>query len=175
MDTIAKSLSKGTWIGSPDDAPVVKEDKDEDVDVEIAPKNSTNRKTYVEEFCKSDEIVISFYDDGSIDLETGENVPESYFEKACEYLEKKEWSPKSEHKSKSGGLTQKGVDSYRRANPGSKLKTAVTESKPKGKRAARRKSFCARNKGQIDMHNIDCRKNPDKRACLARRKWKCRN
>ena len=60
------------------------------------------------------------------------------------------WTRK-EGKSESGGLNQKGVDSYRAANPGSKLKTAVT-TKPsklkKGSKAAkRRKSFCARMKG----------------------------
>jgi hypothetical protein len=33
------------------------------------------------------------------------------------------------------GLSQKAVDAYRRENPGSKLQTAVTEKKPKGKRA----------------------------------------
>ena len=54
-------------------------------------------------------------------------------------------------KSKSGGLNRKGVASYRAANPGSKLKTAVT-TKPsklkKGSKAAkRRKSFCARMTG----------------------------
>ena len=54
-------------------------------------------------------------------------------------------------KSKSGGLNKKGVASYRKANPGSKLKTAVT-TKPsklkKGSKAAnRRKSFCARMSG----------------------------
>ena len=31
---------------------------------------------------------------------------------------------------KGAGMTKKGVAAYRRANPGSKLKTAVTESKP---------------------------------------------
>ena len=45
------------------------------------------------------------------------------------------------------GLTAKGVAKYRRQNPGSKLQTAVTEKKPTGKRAARRKSFCARSAG----------------------------
>ena len=35
------------------------------------------------------------------------------------------------------GLTKKGVQKYRRQNPGSKLQTAVTEKKPTGKRAAR--------------------------------------
>ena len=142
---------------------------------EVAPEGSRNRETYLEEFGKSDEIVVSIYDDGDLEIEAGEDVPEEYFQKACELIEKKDWAPKSKHKSKSGGLTQEGVDSYRRANPGSKLKTAVTEKNPTGKKAKRRKSFCARNKGQIDMHNIDCRANPDKRACLARKKWRCRN
>ena len=45
------------------------------------------------------------------------------------------------------GLTKAGVAKYRRQNPGSKLQTAVTEKKPTGKRAARRKSFCARMRG----------------------------
>ena len=52
---------------------------------------------------------------------------------------------------KSGaGMTQKGVAAYRRANPGSKLKTAVTgKVKPGSKRAKRRKSYCARSLGQL--------------------------
>ena len=50
---------------------------------------------------------------------------------------------------KGAGLTKAGVDKYRRQNPGSKLKTAVTEKKPTGKRAARRKSYCARSAGQM--------------------------
>ena len=51
---------------------------------------------------------------------------------------------------KSGaGLSAKGVAKYRRQNPGSKLKTAVTEKKPTGKRASRRKSYCARSAGQM--------------------------
>ena len=71
------------------------------------------------------------------------------------------------------GMTKKGVAAYRRANPGSKLKTAVTESRPTGKRAKRRKSFCARSAGQAKMHNISCKKTPKKRICAARRRWKC--
>ena len=43
---------------------------------------------------------------------------------------------------KSGaGMTAKGVAKYRKQNPGSKLKTAVTEKKPTGKRKARRKEL----------------------------------
>ena len=51
--------------------------------------------------------------------------------------------------SKGAGMTAKGVAAYRRANPGSKLKTAVTGNVKKGSKAAkRRKSFCARSAGQ---------------------------
>ena len=60
----------------------------------------------------------------------------------------KKFSVKSGDKSKSGGLTRKGVKRYRAANPGSKLKTAVTKKPSKlkkgGKAAKRRKSFCSR-------------------------------
>ena len=75
---------------------------------------------------------------------------------------------------KTDGMSQKAVDAYRRENPGSKLKTAVTgDPKPGSKDAKRRKSFCSRSKGQQDMHNIDCSKDPDKAICKARRRWKC--
>ena len=58
---------------------------------------------------------------------------------------------RSEGKSKTGGLNAKGVASYRRENPGSKLKMAVTTKPskldPDSKAAKRRKSFCARMSG----------------------------
>ena len=61
------------------------------------------------------------------------------------------------------GMTSKGVKAYRRRNPGSKLKTAVTgKVKPGSKAAGRRKSFCARSKGW-----------KGKRGLAARRRWKC--
>jgi hypothetical protein len=72
------------------------------------------------------------------------------------------------------GMSPKAVKAYRKENPGSKLKTAVTgDPKPGSKDAKRRKSFCARSKGQQDMHNIDCSSTPDKPVCKARRRWKC--
>ena len=74
---------------------------------------------------------------------------------------------------KTDGMSQKAVNAYRRENPGSKLKTAVTEKDPGPGRSKRRKSFCARSKGQQDMHNIDCSKDPDKAICKARRRWRC--
>jgi hypothetical protein len=84
------------------------------------------------------------------------------------------WTRK-EGKNPSGGLNKKGVASYRAANPGSKLKTAVTTKpsklKPGSKDAKRRKSFCARMSGV---------KGPAKkpngkptRKTLALRKWNC--
>ena len=74
---------------------------------------------------------------------------------------------------KTDGMSQKAVNAYKRENPGSKLQTAVTEKKPSGKRAKRRKSFCARSNGQREMHNIDCSKTPDKKICKARKRWNC--
>ena len=88
-------------------------------------------------------------------------------------------SVKSGHKrpTKSGaGMTQKGVEAYRRRNPGSKLKTAVT-TKPsklkKGSKAAnRRKSYCARSAGQMKKFP-KAAKDPNSRLRQARRRWNC--
>jgi len=85
---------------------------------------------------------------------------------------KEDWQ-KSNRKDGVDGMSQSSVNAYKRENPGSKLQTAVTEKKPKGKRAKRRKSFCARSKGQKDMHNIDCSKTPEKKICKARKRWRC--
>ena len=77
-------------------------------------------------------------------------------------------------KTKEGaGMTKKGVAAYRKANPGSKLKTAVTEDNPKGKRAARRKSYCARSAGQLKRSSAKTRNDPNSRIRQARRRWKC--
>ena len=83
------------------------------------------------------------------------------------------WQRK-EGKSKSGGLNRKGIASYSRANPGSKLKMAVTEKNPKGKRAARRKSFCARMKGmKRKLTSAKTARDPNSRINKALRKWNC--
>ena len=70
------------------------------------------------------------------------------------------------------GMTKKGVAKYRRQNPGSKLQTAVRVKNPKGKRAARRKSFCARSAGQMKKFP-KAAKNPNSRLRQARRRWRC--
>jgi hypothetical protein len=79
----------------------------------------------------------------------------------------KKFTLKAKHKSKKGGLTAAGRRAYNRAT-GSNLKAPQPEGGP------RKKSYCARSKGQMNDHNIDCKKTPDKRICLARRRWKCR-
>ena len=72
------------------------------------------------------------------------------------------------------GLSQKAVDAYRRENPGSKLKTAVTEKNPKGKRAARRKSFCSRMGGMKKrLTNPENARDPDSPINKALRRWNC--
>lgn len=70
------------------------------------------------------------------------------------------------------GMTKQGVAAYRRANPGSKLQTAVTEDNPSGKRAERRKSYCARSEGQIKKFP-KAAADPDSRLRQARKRWKC--
>tara|TARA_R100001086_G_scaffold12860_1_gene6646 strand:- start:371 stop:988 length:618 start_codon:yes stop_codon:yes gene_type:complete len=76
---------------------------------------------------------------------------------------------------KSGaGMTQKGVMAYRRKNPGSKLKTAVTGKVKAGSKAAkRRKSYCARSLGQLKRASAKTRNDPNSRIRQARRRWKC--
>jgi hypothetical protein len=82
---------------------------------------------------------------------------------------------RSEGKSKTGGLNAKGVASYRKANPGSKLKMAVTTKpsklNPDSKDAKRRKSFCARMSG-VEGPMKDEKGRPTRKA-LSLKKWNC--
>ena len=76
-------------------------------------------------------------------------------------------------KSKKGGLTAKGRAKYNRAT-GSNLKAPVTEKNPTGKRAARRKSFCARMKGmKKKLTSAKTANDPNSRINKALRKWAC--
>ncbi len=77
---------------------------------------------------------------------------------------------------KSGaGMTAAGVKAYRRLNPGSKLKTAVTgKVKPGSTAAKRRKSFCARMKGmKRSRTSAKTARDPNSRINKSLRKWKC--
>lgn len=125
-----------------------------------------------------DEYEVSMWDDGTIeilqsddmDLDSApvfEALSDMGFEEEDEEddsLEK--FNFKSKHKSKKGGLTEAGRKAYNRATGGN-LK------KPQPGGGKRKKSFCARSAGQMKMHGINCSKTPDKRVCLARRRWKC--
>ena len=81
---------------------------------------------------------------------------------------------KVNRKDKTDGLSQAAVDAYRRENPGSKLQTAVTEKKPKGKRAKRRANFCRRMKGmKSKLTSAKTARDPDSRINKALRRWRC--
>ena len=85
---------------------------------------------------------------------------------------------KSSGKNKNGGLNKKGVASYRKQHPGSKLQTAVT-TKPsklkKGSKASKRRaSFCARMKGMKKSHtSAKTAHDPNSRINKSLRKWHC--
>ena len=74
---------------------------------------------------------------------------------------------------KGAGMTAAGIARYRRENPGSKLKKAVTKKKGLTKKEmARRKSFCARSAGQMKKFP-KAAKNPNSRLRQARKRWRC--
>jgi hypothetical protein len=84
------------------------------------------------------------------------------------------WQRK-EGKNPEGGLNAKGIASYRRENPGSKLSMAVTtppsKLDPDSKPAKRRKSFCARMGGMPGPMKDE--KGRPTRKALSLRKWNC--
>jgi len=96
---------------------------------------------------------------------------------ASKYLQEKQLNEDWQKVNKSDrtdGLSQKAVNAYRRENPGSKLQTAVTEKDPKGKRAARRKSFCSRMGGMKKrLTNPENARDPDSPINKALRRWNC--
>jgi hypothetical protein len=96
-----------------------------------------------------------------------------------DYLDEKSpaWQ-RSAGKDPEGGLNRKGIASYRRENPGSKLSMAVTTKpsklKPGSKSANRRKSFCARMGGMKKrLTSAKTANDPDSRINKALRKWNC--
>ena len=96
-----------------------------------------------------------------------------------QYLTEKSaaWQRK-EGKDPEGGLNKKGVASYRRENPGSKLQTAVTKDPSKIKKGSkddkRRKSFCSRMRGlKNKLTSKKTANDPNSRVNKALRKWNC--
>ena len=111
------------------------------------------------------------------------NNPKGFSQKAhCAGKKKNEdvnedWS-KVNKADKTDGLSQKAVDVYRRENPGSKLKTAVTKDPSKlkagSKDANRRKSFCSRMGGMKKrLTNPENARDPDSPINKALRRWNC--
>jgi hypothetical protein len=128
--------------------------------------------TLDEQFDIIEEMVEQLAEEHGVDSDTIWEDFESVDDN--ELYETAAWRRK-EGKSKKGGLNAKGVASYRRENPGSKLQTAVTTKpsklKPGSKAAKRRKSFCARMggvKGPMKKPN-----GKPTRKALALRKWNC--
>lgn len=94
-----------------------------------------------------------------------------------EFLEESAWQ-KKEGKNPEGGLNKKGIESYRRENPGSKLSLAVTTKPSKLKKGSkawkRRKSFCARMSGMKKrLTSAKTANDPDSRINKSLRKWNC--
>jgi hypothetical protein len=114
-------------------------------------------------------------------METVAGYMSSKNEKVSEEVDLDESSPawqRKEGKSASGGLNRKGIASYRKQNPGSKLSMAVTTKpsklKPGSKAANRRKSFCARMSGMKKrLTSAKTAKDPNSRINKSLRKWNC--
>jgi hypothetical protein len=132
-------------------------------------------ETVEEFFDKIEETIEQIAKNNNVDSELIWEDLESISDE--ELLEVAAWQRK-EGKNPSGGLNAKGVASYRRENPGSKLQTAVTTKpsklKPGSKAANRRKSFCARMGGMKKrLTSAKTANDPDSRINKALRKWNC--
>ena len=107
----------------------------------------------------------------------GWRVESTVVDDAAKFIQEKQlkedWN-KINKQDKTDGLSQKAVNAYRRENPGSKLKTAVTEKNPTGKRASRRQSFCSRMGGMKKrLTNPENARDPDSPINKALRRWNC--
>ena len=145
-------------------------------------KHINTKEGLHQEFDMIESIIEQIADQHAVDAElvwedlTSLTDDELYVFAVTSEMVNEDWQ-KANKRDKTDGMSQKAVNSYRRENPGSKLKTAVT-TKPgklkKGSKASkRRSSYCSRSAGQQKMHNISCSKTPDKAICKARRRWNC--
>jgi hypothetical protein len=145
--------------------------KEQGMDPKINEQRLTEELSLDEQFDMIEEMVEQLAEEHNVNADTIWEDFDSVDDH--ELYETAAWRRK-EGKNKKGGLNAKGVASYRRENPGSKLQTAVT-TKPsklkKGSKAAkRRKSFCARMGGMKGPMKKDGK--PTRKA-LALRKWNC--
>jgi hypothetical protein len=135
----------------------------------------TEELTPEEQFDLIEETIEQIAKENNVDSELIWKDLESVSDE--ELLEVAAWQRK-EGKNPSGGLNAKGIASYRRENPGSKLQTAVTTKPSKlkagSKAANRRKSFCARMGGMKKrLTSAETARDPDSRINKALRKWNC--
>jgi hypothetical protein len=108
-----------------------------------------------------------------------EHVYKTHYDEQVEQIDEKSaaWE-RSEGKNPEGGLNKKGIDSYRRDHPGSKLSLAVTTKPSKLKKGSkawnRRKSFCARMGGMKKrLTSSKTANDPNSRINKSLRKWNC--
>ena len=126
----------------------------------------------VSEFTSGEPIIQAFGPQGGSFGKLGPS--KNYVKTMGEEIEVDEDWQKVNRQDKTDGLSQKAVDAYRRENPGSKLKTAVTEKNPSGKRAQRRKNFCSRMSGMKKrLTSAETARDPDSRINKALRRWNC--
>ena len=136
---------------------------------------STNKEEVEDIFDLIEDIIEDIAKENNVDSEIiWEDLKDITDE---ELLEVAAWQRK-EGKNPEGGLNAKGIASYRRENPGSKLQMAVTTKpsklKPGSKAANRRKSFCARMGGMKKrLTSAKTARDPDSRINKALRKWNC--
>ncbi len=141
------------------------------------PKNSfTESLTLEEQFDIIEEMVNQLAEANGVDAEMiWEDLESINDDELFEMTE--DWQ-KVNKRDKTDGMSRKAVKAYRRENPGSKLKTAVT-TKPsklkKGSKASkRRKSFCARMSGMKKAHaSAKTKRDPDSPINKALRRWNC--
>tara|TARA_R110000824_G_scaffold70792_2_gene181570 strand:- start:139 stop:513 length:375 start_codon:yes stop_codon:yes gene_type:complete len=105
---------------------------------------------------------------GVTPYDKGSCMKESTYQRVFNLLlETAAWQRK-EGQSKSGGLNAAGRRSYKKGT----LKAPVTQTKPKGKAKARKKSFCARMSGMRKRQKSSNNTGKD-RLSLSLRKWNC--
>jgi hypothetical protein len=143
--------------------------------------SATDRVELNEEFDLIESIIDDLADRNGVDAETiwedlDSLTDDELYVFAVTTTIMEDWQ-KANKRDKTDGMSRKAVNAYRRENPGSKLKTAVTTKpgklKKDSKASKRRKSYCSRSRGQMKMHSISCAKTPDKAICKARRRWNC--
>ncbi len=128
----------------------------------------------VEAWVQSKITKAADYLDSAADyVDSGEMKAEEYSNWRADFGLSEDWQ-KVNRQDKTDGMSQAAVDEYRRQNKGSKLQTAVTEKKPKGKRAKRRANFCRRMKGmKSKLTSAKTARDPDSRINKALRRWNC--